>query len=212
MRKRLLHKIKKDGIIFFMERQVICEILSALEGYIRDVPSPNYEIPIYQEENPGIQNYCEPSDNLPIQVETWGFGVENPIVAVINLTPCDSDENLDLLNKMLAAIKLYPGKNVFVINHTIISEQLGVLISLLKSLSPKGILFFGENDVLKMLGHSRRQMKGEFFEFRNFPSMITFAPRDLNACVSLKKLAWQDLKVFKKHLLEISAEYREFAQ
>ena len=82
----------------------------------------------------------------------------------------------------------------------------------MKSLSPKGILFFGENDVLKMLGHSRRQMKGEFFEFRNFPSMITFAPRDLNACVSLKKLAWQDLKVFKKHLLEISAEYREFAQ
>lgn len=188
-----------------MDRQQICEILTSLEGYILDIPTP--EAPHITETE---EFHVSPSPLSP--EKELGTGVSNPIVAVINLTPCTEEEDLILEDKMLASINLFPNKNAFIVDADIVSEGQDILISALKRISPQSILFFGKNSGLKELGYDKRQMKGYLFDFCNIPSMITFSPQELNACTSLKKLAWQDLKAFKKHLLEISAEYREFAQ
>lgn len=193
-----------------MDRQQICEILTSLEGYILDIPTP--EVPAVKEIADGSPSSVVHSP-APLPPETkLGTGVENPIVAVINLTPCTEEEDLVLENKMLASINLFTHKNAFIMDSDILFSDNILPASVLKRLSPQSILFFGGNSDLKKLGHNKRQMKGELFDFYDIPSMITFSPKELNACLSLKKLAWQDLKIFRKHLLEISAEYREFGE
>ena len=159
-----------------------------------------------------------------------GEGVENPLVLVVGEGP-GHDEDVtgrpfvgaagQLLDKMLGAIQLSRHTNCFIANvvkcrppanrtplpdeATICRKYLEVQIRILK---PKAILAMGNTALLSLLGRTGiTRLHGVFGEAYGIPVMPTFHPSALLRDVSKKRPAWEDLKLFRKRLIEIAGDY-----
>lgn len=157
-----------------------------------------------------------------------GQGVENPDVLVIGEGP-GYEEDVQglpfvgkagiLLDKMLAAIGLDRKSNCYIANIVKCRppqnrdpsfEEQAACISFLEAqiqiLKPKMILCMGRISGQKLLNteSTLSQLRGKFYEYNNIPLLVTYHPSALLRNENLKKDAWEDLKLFKKRLNEIS--------
>ncbi|MGI5172362.1 uracil-DNA glycosylase [Treponema sp. OMZ 840] len=162
-----------------------------------------------------------------------GFGCPNPVVMVIGEGPgADEDRSGlpfvgpagQLLDKMLAAIQLSRHSNCFIgnvvkcrppHNRDPKPEESEACASFLHAqiqiLKPKMILAVGRIAAQNLLATSEGigKLRGRFFSYRNIPLMSTYHPSALLRDVSLKKPAWEDLKLFRSRLLELDPSYTE---
>lgn len=160
-----------------------------------------------------------------------GEGVPNPAVLVIGEGP-GADEDAQgrpfvgkagqLLDKMLAAINLDRGKNCFIanivkcrppMNRDPSPEECAACSAFLQAqihvLKPKMILAVGRIALQKLLDTSIgiTKMHGKILDYNGIPFMATFHPSALLRDESYKRPAWEDLKIFRAKLLEISPNY-----
>ena len=162
-----------------------------------------------------------------------GFGSVNPVVMVIGEGPgADEDRSGlpfvgpagQLLDKMLAAIQLSRHSNCFIGNvvkcrpphnrdpkpeeSSACAHFLHTQIEILK---PKMILAVGRIAAQNLLETSDGigKLHGRFFSYRNIPLMSTYHPSALLRDASLKKPAWEDLKLFRARLSESAPGYAE---
>ena len=159
-----------------------------------------------------------------------GEGVSNPEVLVIGEGP-GYEEDMSgrpfvgkagvLLDKMLNAIELDRKTNCFIANVVKCrppenrdpepSEQSaceGFLQAQIHILKPKMILCMGRIAGHKMLDTTvpLSEMRGSFHDYNGIPLMVTYHPSALLRDESLKKPAWEDLKAFKKKLIELTGK------
>lgn len=159
-----------------------------------------------------------------------GIGPEHPVVMVIGEGP-GHDEDMQgkpfvgaagqLLDRMLAAIKLSRETNCFIANivkcrppnnRDPLPEEAQACRSFLDAqisiLKPKMILLVGrialQNLLDTKIGITR--IHGQFFEYNGIPVMPTYHPSALLRTPDLKRDAWNDLKGFRAKLEEITGE------
>lgn len=159
-----------------------------------------------------------------------GMGPAHPVVMVIGEGP-GHDEDMQglpfvgaagqLLDKMLAAIKLSRETNCFIANivkcrppnnRDPLPEEAAACRSFLdaqiSALKPKMILLVGrialQNLLDTKIGITR--IHGQFFEYNGIPVMPTFHPSALLRAPELKRDAWNDLKAFRAKLEELTGE------
>lgn len=126
-----------------------------------------------------------------------------------------------LLDKMLAAIELYRTHNCYITNvvkcrppnnrdplpdeTAACRNYLNAQIALIK---PKAILVVGRVALQNLLETQEGigKMHGKFFEYQNIPLMATYHPSALLRDVNLKRPAWEDLKLFRSRLNELSQQ------
>ena len=162
-----------------------------------------------------------------------GIGCKSPLVLVIGEGP-GYEEDLkgepfvgpagQLLDKMLAAIQLSRNSNTYIANivkcrppqnRIPYPEEADACISFLQAqivaLKPKMILCAGSTaakNILKSpLGVTK--LRGNLYEYSNIPVCVTYHPSALLRDESLKKYAWEDLKMFRQKLLELVPNYQE---
>lgn len=153
-----------------------------------------------------------------------GQGVNNPDVMVIGEGP-GYDEDMQgfpfvgkagmLLDKMLAAIQLDRKTNCYIANivkcrppqnRDPLPEEQDACISFLEAqihiLKPKLILCMGRISGHRISGTElpMREMHGHFYDYNGIPAMVTYHPSALLRDESLKRPAWDDLKIFKQKL------------
>ena len=159
-----------------------------------------------------------------------GEGVEDPDVLVIGEGP-GYDEDMSgrpfvgkagiLLDKMLAAISLDRNKNCYIANVVKCrppnnrdpepqeqSACSGFLEAQIHILKPKMILCMGRIAGHKMLDCQTPlgQMRGQFYDYKGIPLMVTYHPSALLRDEGLKAPAWEDLKAFRRRLNEITGQ------
>lgn len=156
-----------------------------------------------------------------------GKGIDSPLVLVIGEGP-NLEEDLQgipftgkegiLLDKMLGAINLSRNENCYLTNilkcikhdNKYLSEEIDSCFSFLEAqihiLKPKMILCLGQNSFQKLLDtqESLEKIHGQFFEYNNIPVMVTYHPGVLLKNEAYKRPAWEDLKLFKNKLDEIT--------
>lgn len=157
-----------------------------------------------------------------------GMGVENPQVLVIGEGP-GYEEDMQglpfvgkagiLLDKMLNAINLDRKTNCYIANivkcrppenrDPFTDEQsacIGFLEAQISVLKPKMILCMGRIAGHKILNCETpmNQMHGKISSYKNIPVMVTYHPSALLRDESLKRPAWEDLKLFKQKLDELN--------
>lgn len=159
-----------------------------------------------------------------------GVGPAHPVVMVIGEGP-GHDEDIQgkpfvgaagqLLDKMLAAIKLSRETNCFIANivkcrppnnRDPLPEEAAACRSFLdaqiSALKPKMILLVGrialQNLLDTKIGITR--IHGQFFEYNGIPVMPTYHPSALLRTPELKRDAWNDLKAFRARLEELTGE------
>lgn len=162
-----------------------------------------------------------------------GEGVQNPLVMVIGEGPGE-EEDLSgrpfvgkagqLLDKMLAAINLDRRLNCYIANIVkcrpprnrtpMIDESQackGFLQAQIHVLKPKYILAMGRTAVQNLLETSEgiNALRGKWLSCNGIPLMATYHPSALLHDVSLKAPAWQDLKLFRKKLIDEYPKYDE---
>ncbi len=162
-----------------------------------------------------------------------GEGVQNPLVMVIGEGPGE-EEDLSgrpfvgkagqLLDKMLAAISLDRKLNCYIANIVkcrpprnrtpMIDEAQackGFLVAQIHVLKPKYILAMGRTAVQNLMETSDgiNALRGKWFSCNGIPLMATYHPSALLHDVSLKAPAWQDLKFFRKKLIDEYPKYEE---
>jgi DNA polymerase len=153
-----------------------------------------------------------------------GEGVEAPLVLVIGEGP-GADEDREgrpfvgaagqLLDRMLAAIKLSRGGNCFIANtvkcrpprnRDPLPEETSACASFLtrqiKLLKPRAILCVGRIAVQTLLGTAEGigRLRGRFFDYQGIPLLPTYHPSALLRDETLKKPAWEDLKLLREKL------------
>jgi len=158
-----------------------------------------------------------------------GQGVENPLVLVVGEGP-GYDEDIQgmpfvgkagkLLDKMLAAIQLDRNQNCYIANivkcrppnnRDPLPEEQAACISFLEAqihiLKPKMILCMGRISGQKLLNTDTPvgQLRGNFHDYNGIPLLVTYHPSALLRNESLKRPAWEDLKLFKRKLDQILA-------
>ena len=158
-----------------------------------------------------------------------GQGVENPLVLVVGEGP-GYDEDIQgmpfvgkagkLLDKMLAAIQLDRNQNCYIANivkcrppnnRDPLPEEQAACISFLEAqihiLKPKMILCMGRISGQKLLNTDTPvgQLRGSFHDYNGIPLLVTYHPSALLRNESLKRPAWEDLKLFKRKLDQITA-------
>ncbi len=157
-----------------------------------------------------------------------GIGVPNPLVLVIGEGPgADEDATGEpfvgkagqLLDKMLAAICLSRKTNCFIANivkcrppnnrdpqqdeadacRSFLDAQISVV-------KPKLILTLGRIAVQNLLNTTTgiNRLRGQFFEYKGIPLLPTYHPSALLRNEDLKRPAWEDLKVFRSRLEEMT--------
>lgn len=155
----------------------------------------------------------------------FGEGVAFPLVLVIGDSPEENDtttgrifsgESGALLDKMLSAISLSRTTNTYVANlvkcptsmgrfpmNDEISSCTGFLQAQIHILKPKYILAMGRTSTQALLksGQGMNVLHGKWFEYNGIPLMPTYHPSELLRDVNLKRPAWEDLKMFKKELM-----------
>ena len=166
-----------------------------------------------------------------------GTGVLNPAVLVVGEGP-GADEDIQglpfvgvagqLLDKMLAAINLSRSTNCYIANivkcrppknrdpepeeSEACRSYLEAQIAILK---PTMILAVGRIAIQNLLGTSQGigQLRGKILSYNSIPLMATYHPSALLRNQELKRPAWEDLKVFRTHLTQLSPDYdRVFQQ
>lgn len=155
-----------------------------------------------------------------------GTGAENPVVLVIGEGP-GYEEDISglpfvgpagmLLNKMLGAINLDRNKNCFIANvvkcrppnnRTPTPQEASACLPFLDAqihvLNPRFILAVGRTAGQALLGtvQSLMSMRHKWYTYNGRPLLITYHPSALLRDVSLKRPAWEDLKVFRARLIE----------
>ncbi len=165
-----------------------------------------------------------------------GVGVQKPLVLVIGEGPgADEDAQGEpfvgkagqLLDKMLAAIDLSRTKNCFIANivkcrppqnRDPLPEESTACSSFLQSqiqvLQPKLILAVGRIATQNLLNTSEgiNKLRGKFLDYKGIPLMATYHPSALLRDESLKRPAWEDLKLFRLRLQEIVPGYENIIQ
>lgn len=157
-----------------------------------------------------------------------GQGVENPLVLVIGEWPSYEDDiqgipfaqnNGILLDKMLKAINLDKNTNCYLTyltkcrppqnrepsydeQHSCLSF-LEIQISLLK---PKIILCMGRTPSQVLLKNELpiAQLRTQSYEYNGIPLFVTYPPSSLLKNNELKKPAWEDLKLLKIKLDQLT--------
>jgi len=167
-----------------------------------------------------------------------GEGVQNPLVMVIGEGPGADEDSLgrpfvgkagQLLDKMLAAINLDRNKNCYIANMVKCRppenrnpepEEMTACYPFLEQqillLRPCLILCSGRvaAQYLFKTGAGINALRGKFVELkigeRVIPVMPTFHPSALLRDNSLKRYAWDDLRLFRARLASISEEYASY--
>lgn len=161
-----------------------------------------------------------------------GMGVTNPLVLVIGEGPGEEEDRQGkpfvgkagiLLDKMLNAINLDRNKNCYIANivkcrppenRNPLPEEEDACFSFLEAqihiLKPKMILCMGKVAAEKLLNESIsiNSQHGEFFRYNEIPVMPTYHPSALLRNESLKRPAWEDLKLFRKKLDELEGSQK----
>lgn len=162
-----------------------------------------------------------------------GIGVIQPLVLVIGEAPGADEDKLgepfvgkagQLLDKMLASIQLSRNTNCFIANivkcrpqdnRDPLPEEAEACVSFLQAqihlLKPKVILAVGRIVTQNLLKTSTgiTKMHGQFYEYQGIPLMATFHPSALLRNESMKRPAWEDLKLLRTRLLGIDPEYQQ---
>ncbi len=160
-----------------------------------------------------------------------GEGVSNPLVMVIGEGPGEEEDKTgrpfvgkagQLLDKMLAAIKLDRNKNCYIANivkcrppNNRVPEQQeadacsGYLAAQIHILKPRAILAMGRTAVQNLMktGQGINALRGKMLDYNGIPLMATYHPSALLHDERLKAPAWQDLKAFREVLLNIQSDY-----
>lgn len=156
-----------------------------------------------------------------------GEGCTTPLVMVIGEGP-GADEDAtgrpfvgkagQLLDKMLTAIDLSRGTNTYIANIVKCRppqnrdpdpEEAQACRSFLdlqiQFLKPHLILALGRVSAQNLLNCKETigSLRGKFFEYKGIPLLPTYHPSALLRDESLKRPAWEDLKLFRKKLNEL---------
>lgn len=160
-----------------------------------------------------------------------GTGVENPFVLVIGEGPGEEEDRQGLpfvgpagmlLDKMLSAIQLSRNTNCYIANivkcrpphnRTPLPEEADAcrpfLDAQIAALKPKAILCAGTTAV-KNLFHTTdgiTKIHGKVLDYKGIPVVATYHPSALLRDPSNKRIAWDDLKIFRSELLKIDPSY-----
>ena len=160
-----------------------------------------------------------------------GMGVPNPIVLVVGEGPGAEEDAQGLpfvgpagklLDKMLAAISLDRNVNCYIANivkcrppnnRTPLPEEAGACMSFLEAqihvLKPKMILATGRTAAQNLLKTTSPlgELRSRFFTYNTIPLLVTYHPSALLRNESLKRPAWEDLKLFRTKLTELAPDY-----
>lgn len=160
-----------------------------------------------------------------------GMGVPNPAVLVVGEGPGAEEDAQGLpfvgpagklLDKMLEAISLSRDVNCYIANivkcrppnnRTPLPEEAAACISFLEAqihiLKPKLILAAGRTAAQNLLKTTEAlgRLRGTFRDYNGIPLLVTYHPSALLRDVSLKRPAWEDLKLFRAELLRLIPDY-----
>lgn len=160
-----------------------------------------------------------------------GEGVKRPLAMVIGDAPDGGDtaagrpfsgEAGALLDKMLGSVRLFRERNCFITNlakcsppgdRDVLPDEAAVcaeyLIRQMNRLKPAVILSLGRISARFFLntGEEFGKIRGVFAEYRGFPLLATYHPRDLLADGDLKRPVWEDLKALRSKLMELDEHY-----
>lgn len=160
-----------------------------------------------------------------------GMGVQNPAVLVVGEGPGAEEDAQGLpfvgpagklLDKMLAAISLDRNVNCYIANivkcrppnnRTPFPEEAEACMSFLEAqihiLKPKMILAAGRTAAQNLLKTTSPlgQLRSRFFVYNTIPLLVTYHPSALLRNESLKRPAWEDLKLFRTKLTELVPDY-----
>ena len=160
-----------------------------------------------------------------------GMGVFNPAVLVVGEGPGAEEDAQGLpfvgpagklLDKMLEAISLSRDTNCYIANivkcrppnnRTPLPEEADACISFLEAqihiLKPKLILAAGRTAAQNLLKTTEAlsHLRGTFRDYNGIPLLVTYHPSALLRDVSLKRPAWEDLKLFRAELLRLVPDY-----
>ena len=160
-----------------------------------------------------------------------GMGVLNPAVLVVGEGPGAEEDAQGLpfvgpagklLDKMLEAISLSRDVNCYIANivkcrppnnRTPLPEEAAACISFLEAqihiLKPKLILAAGRTAAQNLLKTTEAlgRLRGTFRDYNGIPLLVTYHPSALLRDVSLKRPAWEDLKLFRAELLRLVPDY-----
>ena len=160
-----------------------------------------------------------------------GMGVPHPAVLVVGEGPGAEEDAQGLpfvgpagklLDKMLEAISLSRDTNCYIANivkcrppnnRTPLPEEADACISFLEAqihiLKPKLILAAGRTASQNLLKTTEAlsRLRGAFRDYNGIPLLVTYHPSALLRDVSLKRPAWEDLKLFRAELLRLVPDY-----
>ena len=160
-----------------------------------------------------------------------GMGVPHPAVLVVGEGPGAEEDAQGLpfvgpagklLDKMLEAISLSRDTNCYIANivkcrppnnRTPLPEEADACISFLEAqihiLKPKLILAAGRTAAQNLLKTTEAlsRLRGAFRDYNGIPLLVTYHPSALLRDVSLKRPAWEDLKLFRAELLRLVPDY-----
>jgi len=160
-----------------------------------------------------------------------GTGALSPLVMVIGEGPGADEDRMglpfvgkagQLLDRMLASISLSRDTNCYIANivkcrppqnrDPLPDEQdacLPFLETQIEILRPGMILCMGRIAAQRLLstGDPVGKLRGSFRSYGGIPLLVTYHPSALLRNESLKRPAWDDLKMFRSRLLEISPGY-----
>ena len=172
---------------------------------------------------------CSLSKNRKTTVP--GMGVPHPAVLVVGEGPGAEEDAQGLpfvgpagklLDKMLEAISLSRDTNCYIANivkcrppnnRTPLPEESDACISFLEAqihiLKPKLILAAGRTASQNLLKTTEAlsHLRGAFRDYNGIPLLVTYHPSALLRDVSLKRPAWEDLKLFRSELLRLVPDY-----
>lgn len=161
-----------------------------------------------------------------------GTGIKGAYVLVIGEGPGEEEDISglpfvgkagQLLDKMLIAINLDRKKNCFIANvvkcrpprnRTPTFEEADKCLPFLERqiavLSPRFILAMGRTAGQALLGISASltSMRGRWYDRHGIPLLVTYHPSALLRDPTLKKYAWEDLKVFRARLEKECPDYK----
>jgi len=160
-----------------------------------------------------------------------GTGSDRPLVMVIGEGPGADEDSQglpfvgkagQLLDRMLSSIGLSRNANVYIANIVKcrppqnrdpepdeadscapwLEAQIGIL-------SPPVILALGRVAARRLLGTTEGigRIHGKFFDYKGIPLMPTYHPSALLRDDSLKRPAWEDLKLLRERLLSLNPDY-----
>lgn len=135
---------------------------------------------------------------LPVLLKDYGKeykGTNSPRL-VICVSPFPRAENLDYLQKWLAAIQLDLERDCFLIEGPQGPNDLGDFRALLDHLHPKCLLVLGDQASAVIVGSRVRveALRDQTRRFGNIPMVITYHPATVLDDQTLKRPVWKDLQ------------------